>query len=162
MTQKQKNMRNNYSNIFVVLGALKSLRCFPLDIDVNDILNHCTNYLLSNCHKKAIANEQGCLSTHILIGTFHEIAIKDQSDLQTQLVLLDISSNHNVERRKSSNFVKLFAYLRRSSCFEGFSFLQFLTKLLISLKHNMIFPKFLEKLFSKFLLDNNVTSSCAH
>ena len=37
---------NNNGNIFIVLGALKSLLCFPLDIDVNDILNYRTNYLL--------------------------------------------------------------------------------------------------------------------
>ena len=31
------------SNVFIVLGALKSLLSFPLDIDVNDILNYCTS-----------------------------------------------------------------------------------------------------------------------
>ena len=48
---------NNYSNIFIVLGALKSLFSFPLDIDVNDMLNSRTNYLLRKCRKKAIANK---------------------------------------------------------------------------------------------------------
>ena len=43
---------NNYCNIFIVMGALKSLFCFPLDIDVNDILNYRMNYLLRNCRKK--------------------------------------------------------------------------------------------------------------
>ena len=28
-TWKNKNKRNNYSNIFIVLDALKSLLCFP-------------------------------------------------------------------------------------------------------------------------------------
>ena len=32
----------------------------------------------------------------LLIVTFHEIAIKYESELKTQLVLLDISTNHNV------------------------------------------------------------------
>ena len=54
---KYKNTRNNYSNMFIVLGALKSLLCFPLDVDVNDILNRRTNYLLRQCRKKAIANK---------------------------------------------------------------------------------------------------------
>ena len=49
--------RDKYGNIFIVLGALKSLLCFPLDINVNDIVNYCTNYLLRKCHKKAIANK---------------------------------------------------------------------------------------------------------
>ena len=38
--------RNNYSNICIVLGALKLLLCFSLDIDINDTLNYRTNYLL--------------------------------------------------------------------------------------------------------------------
>ena len=41
----------------MVMGALKSLLCFPLDIEVNDILNYRTNYLLRKYHKKAIANK---------------------------------------------------------------------------------------------------------
>ena len=39
------------------LFALKSLLCFPLDIDINDILNYRTNYLLRKCRTKAIANK---------------------------------------------------------------------------------------------------------
>ena len=35
-----KNTMNNCNNVFVTLGALKSLPCFPLDIDANDILNY--------------------------------------------------------------------------------------------------------------------------
>ena len=34
------------------MGALKSLLCYTLDIDVNDILNYHTNYLLRKCCKK--------------------------------------------------------------------------------------------------------------
>ena len=34
--QKYKNAKNKNSNIFIILGALKSSPCFPLDIDVND------------------------------------------------------------------------------------------------------------------------------
>ena len=95
-SQKYKNTRNNYSKTFIVLGALKSLLCFPLDIDINDILNYRTNYLLRKCRKKAIANKYDCLSTRLLIVTFHEIIIKYESELETQLVLSDISTNHKV------------------------------------------------------------------
>ena len=51
---------NNYSNIFIVLGTLKLLLCFPLDIDINDVLNYPTNYLLRllrKCRKEAIADK---------------------------------------------------------------------------------------------------------
>ena len=58
----------------MILGALKSLLSFRLDIDVNDILNYRTNYLLRKCRKKAIANKSDCL--RLLIATFHEIVIK--------------------------------------------------------------------------------------
>ena len=78
-SQKYKSTRNNYSKIFIVLGALKSLLCFPLDIDIKDILNYRTNYLLCKCRKKAIANIQDCLSTRLLIVTVHEIVIMSQS-----------------------------------------------------------------------------------
>ena len=98
-----KNTRNNYSNFFIVLGALKSLLCFPLDIDVNDILNQSTN-LLRKWRKKVIASKQDCLSTRLLIITFHEIAIKYESELKTQLVLWDISTNHNVGSPRSLHF----------------------------------------------------------
>ena len=54
---KYKNTRNNNDNIFIVLGAMKSLLCFPLNIDVNDNLNYRTKYLLRKCRKKAIANK---------------------------------------------------------------------------------------------------------
>ena len=37
---------NIYGSIFIVEGALKLLLSFPLDIDVNDILNYRKNYLL--------------------------------------------------------------------------------------------------------------------
>ena len=76
LNQKYKNRKNNNGNIFIVMGALKSLLCFPLDIEVNDILNYRTNYLLRKYHKKAIANKQDFLSTLLLVLTFDEIAIK--------------------------------------------------------------------------------------
>ena len=84
---KYKNTRNSCSNIFIfiVLGALKSLFCFPLDIDVNDILNCRTNYLLRKCRKKAIASKNDSLNTRLLIVTFHEIAIKYESDLKNSV-----------------------------------------------------------------------------
>ena len=58
--------------MFIVLGALKSLLCFPLDIDVNDILNNHTNYL-RKYSKKAIANKKDCICTYLLTVTFHEM-----------------------------------------------------------------------------------------
>ena len=112
-SQKYKDTRNNYSKILIVLGALKSLFCFPLDIDLNDILKYCTNYLLRKCRKKAMANKQGCFCTRFLIVTFHEIAIKYGSDLKlswfSQIFLRTIT----LDRRGSftSNFVKRFIYL---------------------------------------------------
>ena len=39
------------------------------------ILSCCTNYLLRKCRKKSIANKLNCLSTRLLVVTFHEIAI---------------------------------------------------------------------------------------
>ena len=57
-TQKYKNTSNNYSKIFTVMGALKSLLCYTLDIDVNDILNYHTNYLLRKCCKKVAGLKQ--------------------------------------------------------------------------------------------------------
>ena len=55
--QKYKNTRNNYSNILIVLDLLKSLLCVPPDIEVDDILNYRTNYLLLKFLEKAIANK---------------------------------------------------------------------------------------------------------
>ena len=103
-TLKYKNRRNNSSNIFIVLGPLKLLICFLLDIDVNNVLNYRTNYLLRKCRKKEIGNKQDCLSTLLSIVTFHEIAIKYESELKTQLVLLHISSNYNVGPLRSPHF----------------------------------------------------------
>ena len=129
---KYKNTRNSYSNIFIVLGALKSLLYFPLDIDVNDILNYRTNYLLRKCRKKAIANKQDYLSTRLLIVAFHEIAINYELELKSQLFLSDISANYNVGLPRSLHF-KLcqMIYL-----FKTLIMLRSRTKLVISLKHN--------------------------
>ena len=38
----------------------------------------------------------------LLIETFHEIAIKYESELKTQFILLDISTNHKVGSPRSS------------------------------------------------------------
>ena len=43
--------------MFIVLSALKSLLCFPLDIDVNGILNYRANYLLRKYRKKSIMHK---------------------------------------------------------------------------------------------------------
>ena len=58
--------------MFIVLGALKSLLCFPLDIDVNDILNNHTN-CLRKYSKKAIASKKDFIRTYLLTVTFHEM-----------------------------------------------------------------------------------------
>lgn len=50
-----KNTKNNYDNFFIVEGKLKLLSCFHLNIDLNDILSYCMEYLLRRCRKKAIA-----------------------------------------------------------------------------------------------------------
>ena len=52
-----RNIKTQGINIFIVEGKLKSLPRFPLDIDVNDILNYRTNCLLRKCLKKVIANK---------------------------------------------------------------------------------------------------------
>ena len=77
--QRNKNKMNIYGNIFIVEGALKLLLSFPLDIDVNDILNYRKNYLLCKCHKKAIANEWDCRSTCILFPVFRKTEINCKS-----------------------------------------------------------------------------------
>ena len=41
---------------------------------------------------------------HLLIVTFHEVAMKYESKLKTQLILLDISTNHNVGSPRSLHF----------------------------------------------------------
>ena len=104
LKQKYKNPRNNYSHIFIVLDALKSLLCFPLGINVNEPLNYRMKYSLRKCCKKVITNKQDYLSTCVLILTFHETAINYQPELKTQLVLLDISTTHNLESSWSLRF----------------------------------------------------------
>ena len=55
---------------------MKSLTCFPLDTDLNNILNYRTNTsLLLQYRKKAIANKQDYWSYCVLIITIREIAI---------------------------------------------------------------------------------------
>ena len=49
-----KKSKNKHINTFI---ALKSLPCFPLDIDFNDNFNYRTNCLLRKCRKKAIAKK---------------------------------------------------------------------------------------------------------
>lgn len=47
---------NNYNNLFIVQGEVKSLPCFHLDIGVKYILNSSTNTSLRKFGRKAIAN----------------------------------------------------------------------------------------------------------
>ena len=108
------------------------------------------------------------MSTRVLIVIFHEIAIKwYESELQNQLVLLDISTYHNVGSPWSLHFKFCrMIYLFNTFNMKDFHLCSWLlsydlskisAKLAISLKHNIIFAKFL-----KILLDNNVTSSLTH
>ena len=60
---------------------------------------------------------------HLFIVTFHETAIKYESELKTPLVLLDIPTNHNVESWRSLQF----KFKRHSSCYKGFSFMKLVT-----------------------------------
>ena len=57
-----------------------------------------------------------------LIVTFHEIVMKYESGLKTQLVLLNISTNHSVGLARSLHFkfCQMIYLLKTSSCSEGF------------------------------------------
>ena len=106
------------------------------------------------------------MKTRLLIVTFHEIAIKYQSELKTRFVLLDISSTHNVGSPRSLllkfcqmiYLFKTFIMLRRDfhlcDWLLSYDLSKISVKLVISLKCNIMFAKFRE-----ILLDNNLTSS---
>ena len=66
---------------------------------------------------------------HLFIVTFHETAIKYESELKTPLVLLDIPTNHNVGSWRSLQFkfCHKIIYLRHSSRYKGFSFMKLVT-----------------------------------
>ena len=109
------------------------------------------------------------MSTRLLIVTFHEIAIKYESELKTLKTLL-ISTNHNVGSPRYLHFkfcqmiylFKTFIMLRRIFTYVvgylvSYDLSKISAKLAISLKHNIILAKFLET-----LLDNNITSSHTH
>ena len=85
------------------------------------------------------------------------------SELTIQLVLSDNSTNHNVGLSRSIHFklcqmtylFKKFIMLPRTLIYSlGYDLSNISAKLVVSLKHNIIFAKFLE-----IPLDNNVTSS---
>ena len=107
------------------------------------------------------------MNTRILIIIFHEIAIKYESELKTQFIykIFLRTITRDSQGPFTWNFVKRFIYLRRLSCYQGFPFMRLLSydlskisaKLVISLKHNIIFAK-----FPKILLGNNVTASPTH
>ena len=106
------------------------------------------------------------MSTRLLIVTFHEIAIKYDSELKTQLVLLDISKNPNVESQRSLHFkfrqmiylFKMIYHVMKDfhlcSWLPSYDLSKISAKLAISLKHKISFAEFLDILF-----DNSVTSS---
>ena len=127
--------RNNYSNICIVLGALKLLLCFSLDIDINDILNYRTNYLL----RKKQSQIKDSLSTRLLV------AIKTR--LFFANCFLDNSTNHNLGPSRSLHF----KFCQMTSCYEWFSIVRSVishnsskisAKLAISFKYNIIFANF--------------------
>lgn len=75
---------------------MKSLPFFTEDINVNEILNYCANYLLHKC-RKAAGNKWGYWSTSIiLIITFHEIALNYKSQLKPHLIYFGIFGDHNL------------------------------------------------------------------
>ena len=103
------------------------------------------------------------MSTRLLIVTFHEIVIRYETDLKTQFDLIDITTNDNVGLPRSLPLkfcqmiylFKMFIMFWRISIYAfGYDLSKILAKLVISVKHNIIFAKFLE-----MLLDNNITSS---
>ena len=79
---------NNYNNIFIAEGALKSFPYVTLDINVNNILNHCTNYAIRECCKKTNSKKWNYLSKCIWFITCHEIAVSYVFHLETQLSCL--------------------------------------------------------------------------
>ena len=108
------------------------------------------------------------MSTPLLIVTFPEIVMKYESEIKTQLVSLDISTNYNVGPPRSLHFkfcqmiclFNTFILLWRIFIYAvllSYDLLKISAKLVTSLKHNIIFAKFLET-----LLDNNVTFSDTH
>ena len=109
------------------------------------------------------------MKTRLLIVTFYEIAIKYKSGLKIQFVLLNISMNHNVGPPRSlhlkfcqviylfKTFIMLWRIFINAVGYLVMIFQKISAKLVISLKHNIIFAKFLE-----IPLDDNVTSSHTH
>ena len=94
------SIRNNNSNIFIVLDALKSLFCFSLNIDVNDILKYLLMFYL---------NEQSPINRSGWACTFswncNKIWVRVENSLfQYYYLLLEISENHNVGLLSSLHF----------------------------------------------------------
>ena len=79
------------------MGAFKLLPCFPLDIDVNDILNYRKNDLLCKCRKKS--NRVGLLEhldfvcsisgnyNNIIFEKFLEILLDNNVTLRAQTLV---------------------------------------------------------------------------
>ena len=95
--------KNNYNNIFIVLGALKSLACFPLDINVNRNSWFKTNQVLCKFCKQEISNKQDCWSKCIVILKFYEITIICDSQLRTQLIF-QYPKKMLIPRNEKKNF----------------------------------------------------------
>ena len=57
INQRIDRSEKSLKYILIVEGLLKSLHCFPLDVDVNEIISYLLNCLLHECRKNAITNK---------------------------------------------------------------------------------------------------------
>ena len=74
---------------------------FTEDINLNEILNYCANYLLRKC-RKAVGNKWDHWNTCIILSiTFHEIALSYKSQLKPHLIYFGILGDHNFVCRGS-------------------------------------------------------------
>ena len=111
-SQKYKNKRKNYSYFFIALGGWKPLPCFPLDTDINDILNYPQTICYVNVKKNR--SNMGLLGHVHFDCNIHEISINYDSQLVTllrifQVLLLAVTLDHR--GHFTSKFVKWFIYL---------------------------------------------------
>ena len=151
-----------------MLGALKSLLCFPLDIDVNNTLSYHTNYFLRKCCKKqsqinrtAFARAFVCnfswncnkiLVTVKNSAGFVKYFYKPQHGI-TEAPSLQILSNRSAIEGVHHVMKDFHLCGWLLSC----NLSKISAKLAISLNHKIMFAKFLE-----ILLENNVTSKLTH
>ena len=91
-------------NIFNALGSLKSLHCFPLNIDVNYNLKYRMNHMLHKCLTSGIEDKYGYWSKRNLVVPFHEILVNHESQLNTSVDVFRYFANHNLRSPKPLYF----------------------------------------------------------